>query len=128
MKKTTSTTIKIAAFFFLVGGLLNLFIAVTNLTVSSATEGFKEVVGQVTQIITIISAVLSILVGWFLIKGKRWSYILGLILVILAIATHILALTQVGETRWYGLALSITIFILLILGRNDFFLVAKIQK
>lgn len=123
MNKIVSTPIKIAAFFFLAGGLLNLVVAVTNLTISSTStdsENLRGVVNQLTQIITIVSAVLSILVGWFLIKAKLWSYMLGLILVILALAIHILALSQVGTTRWYGLMLSATILILLIVGRKDF--------
>ena len=123
MNKSISTPIKIAAFFFLVGGLLNLVIAVTNLTVSSTSadpESLRGVVNQLTQIITIASAFLSILVGWFLIKAKRWSYILGIVLVILALGMHGLALSQVGTTRWYGLALSAAILILLIVGRKDF--------
>lgn len=123
MNKTVSTPIKIAAFFFLVGGLLNLVVAVTNLTVSNTSadpESLRGVVNQLTQIITIVSATLSFLVGWFLIKAKRWSCILGLILVILALAMHVLALSQVGTTRWYGLALSAAILILLIVGRKDF--------
>jgi mannose/fructose/N-acetylgalactosamine-specific phosphotransferase system component IID len=123
MNKSISTQIKIAAFFFLVGGLLNLVVAVTNLTVPSTSadpESLRGVVNQLTQIISIVSAVLSILVGWFLIKAKRWSYILGLVLVILAIIMHGLVLAQVGTTRWYGLALSATILILLIAGRKDF--------
>ncbi len=123
MDKTISTPIKIAAFFFLVGGLLSLIMAVTNLTVSSTStdqESLRSIVNQLVQIITIVSAVLSFLVGWFLIKAKRWSYILGLVLVILALGMHVLALTQVGTTRWYGLGLSIAILILLIVGRKDF--------
>ncbi|KKQ80819.1 MAG: hypothetical protein UT02_C0002G0044 [Parcubacteria group bacterium GW2011_GWC2_38_7] len=123
MNKKISTPVKIAAFFFLVGGLLNLVVAVTNLTVSSTStdpESLRGVVNQLTQIITIISAVLNFLVGWFLIKAKRWSYILGLILVILALGMHGLTLSQVGTTRWYGLALSATILILLVIGRKDF--------
>ncbi|MEK7665681.1 MAG: hypothetical protein AAB337_02260 [Patescibacteria group bacterium] len=123
MNKIISTPIKIAAFFFLAGGLLNLVVAVTNLTVSNTSadpESFRDVVNQLTQIITVISAVLNILVGWFLIKAKRWSYILGFILVIPALGMHVLALSQVGTTRWYGLALSVAILILLIIGRKDF--------
>ena len=123
MNKIISTPIKIAAFFFLVGGLLNLVVAVTNLTVSNTSadpESFRDVVNQLTQIITVISAVLNILVGWFLIKAKRWSYILSFILVIPALGMHVLALSQVGTTRWYGLALSVAILILLIIGRKDF--------
>lgn len=123
MNKTVSTPIKIAAFFFLVGGLLNLAVTITNLTVSSTSanpESLRGLVNQLTQIITIVSAILYILVGWFLIKAKRWSYILGLILVILALAEHVLVLSQAGTTRWYGLALSVTILILLIVGRKDF--------
>jgi hypothetical protein len=123
MNKTISTPIKIAAFFFLVGGLLNLVVAVTNLTVSSTSadpESLGGVINQLTQIITIVSAVLSILVGWFLVKAKRWSYILGLILVILALVMHGLVLAQLGTTRWYGLALSAAILILLIVGKKDF--------
>ena len=123
MNKSISTPIKIAAFFFLVGGLLNLVVAVTNLTVSRTSadpESLRGVVNQLTQIVTIVSAVLSFLVGWFLIKAKRWSYILGLVLVILALAIHVLALSQVGTTRWYGFGLSAAILILLIVGRKDF--------
>lgn len=123
MNKIVSTPIKIAAFFFLVGGLLNLVVAVTNLTVSSTSadpESFQSVVNQITQIITIVSAALSFLVGWFLIKAKRWSYILGIVLVSLALGMHVLALTQVGTTRWYGLALSAAILILLVVGKKDF--------
>ena len=123
MNKIPSTPIKIAAFFFLVGGLLNLVVAVTNLTVSSTSadpESLRGIVNQLTQIITIVSAVLNVLVGWFLIKAKRWSYILGLILVILALVMHGLVLVQVGTTRWYGLALSAAILILLVVGRKDF--------
>ena len=122
MNKTLSTPIKIASFFFLVGGLLNLVVAVANLTVSSTSadpESLSGVANQLTQIISIASAVLSILVGWYLIKAKRWAYILGLILVILALIMHLLVLTQLGTTRWYGLALSLVILTLLILGRNE---------
>ncbi len=123
MNKIISSPIKIAAFFFIVGGLLNLVVAVTNLTVSSTSadpESLRSAVNQLTQIITIVSAVLSFLVGWFLIKAKRWSYIFGLILVILTLGVHILAITQVGTTRWYGFGLSAAILILLIVGRKDF--------
>ncbi len=123
MNKIPSTPIKIAAFFFLVGGLLNLATVVTNLTVSSTSadpESLRGVANQLTQIITIVSAVLGILVGWFLIKSKRWSYILGLVLAILALGMHGLALSQVGTTRWYGFALSAAILILLIVGRKEF--------
>ena len=123
MNKAISTPIKIAAFVFIVGGLLNLIVAVTNLTVSSTKvdpESLRGAINQLTQIIIIVSAVLSIFIGWFLAKAKRWSYILGLIFIILALGIHILALTQVGTTRWYGLGLSAAILILLILGRKDF--------
>ena len=123
MNKTTSTPIKIAAFCFLVGGLLNLAGAVSSLTVSNTSadqESLRGVVSQLTQIVTAVSAVLSIFVGWFLIKAKRWSYILGLVLVILALAMHGILLIQMGTTRWYGLALSVAILILLIAGRKDF--------
>lgn len=123
MNNSISTPIKIAAFFFLVGGLLNLVVAVTNLTVPSTSadpENLRGAVNQLTQIITIVSAVFSILVGWFLIKAKRWSYILGLALVIPALSIHVLTLSQIGSTRWYGLALSAATLILLIVGRRDF--------
>lgn len=123
MNKTISTPTKVAAFFFLVGGLLNLAIAVTNLTVSSTStdpESLTGAISQLTQIITIGSAILNALVGWFLIQAKSWSYKLGLVLVILALIIHVLALTQVGTTRWYGLALSVAILVLLIVGKKDF--------
>lgn len=117
--KNVSTPIKIAAFLFLVGGLLNLIVATSNLAAPN-TENLQGAVHQLTQILTIASALLSILVGWFLIKAKRWSYILGTILVILALGMHTLALSQVGTTKWSGFALSSAILILLILGRKDF--------
>lgn len=123
MNQIISIPIKIAALFFLIGGVLNLVTGVTNLTASSAVanqESLRGLVNQLTQIITIASAVLSFLISWFLLKAKRWSYILGLILVILALGVHVLALSQVGETKWYGLALSASILILLIVGRKDF--------
>lgn len=100
-----------------------MFLAVTKLTASGTSanpESLRGVVNQLTQIITIASAVLNISVGWFLVKMKRWSYMLGLVLVILALGLHGLALSQVGTTRWYGLALSAAIFILLIIGRKDY--------
>jgi hypothetical protein len=126
MNKSISTPIKIAAFFFLVGGLLNLVIAITNSTVSSTYVDPKSLLGivnQVIQIITIVSAVLSFLVGWFLIKAKRWSYILGIVLVSLSLHMKAFPLTEagtIGTTRWYGFALSAAILILLIVGRKDF--------
>jgi len=123
MNNTSSTPIKIAAFFFLVGGLLNLVFAVTNITASNTStdpESLRGVVNQLTQVISIVSALLSFLVGWFLIKAKRWSYILGLILVILPLIMHGWAIAQIGTTKWYGFALSAAILILLIVGRKDF--------
>ena len=123
MNKTVSTPIKIAAFFFIVGGFLNLVLGVTNLTVSTTStdpQSLRGVVNQLTQIIIIVSAAFSFLIGWFLVKAKRWSYILGLVLIILALGVHVLTLSQVGSTRWYGLALSAAILILLIVGRKDF--------
>ncbi len=100
-----------------------MIVTVTDLTVqgiSIDSGNLRELVKQIIQVTNIVFAILSILVGWFLIKAKRWSYVLGLILVILTLAMHVQTLTQVGTTRWYGLALSSAIFILLIVGRRDF--------
>ena len=123
MKNPPSKPIQIAAFLFLAGGLLNLILAVTRLTVvntSTDLEELRSTVYQIIQVITIGSSVLNILAGIFLMKLKRWAYILGFILVILALGLHIFAIIQVGTTKWYGLSLSIAILILLINGRKNF--------
>lgn len=122
MNQPPSIFIKIAAFLFLVGGLINLVISARSLIALSGpdAEGLVSTINIVTTLLVLVSAILNILIGWFLIKLKKWAYVLGLILVILALAMHVFTLSQLGTTAFYKLALSAVIFILLILGRKDF--------
>ncbi|MBI5306743.1 hypothetical protein HZB04_04155 [Candidatus Wolfebacteria bacterium] len=124
MEKQPSWPIKIAAFLLLVGGLLDIFAAASRLVVSlsnpNVTADLRAAVNQISQIIAIGWNGLSILAGWYLIKLKRWAYILSLVLTSLALAMHLLALTQVGATRYFNFLLSIAILIVLIISRKKF--------
>ncbi len=123
MKQSISTPIKIAAFFFLVGGMLNVLSAFTKLSlsvISTDPDSFRYMANQLIQIITILSAVLNILVGWFLMQAKRWAYIVGLILATLSLLMGGLVVAQSGTTQWFGLGVSVALLILLGIGRKDF--------
>lgn len=123
MNKTLSLPIKIAAFFFLIGGLFSLIVAIIKLAVynpSVGPESLRNAINQLTQIVVIALAILNIFVGWFLIKVRRWSYTLGIVLAILTLGIHVFTLFQVWTTRWYGFALSVAILILLIAEENIF--------
>ncbi len=123
MSNTLSSPIKVAAGLFMIAGLINLIVTFTNLTSSPSSiepESLQATANELTQIINIISAVIGILIGCFLLKAKHWAYTLGLILVSLGLVTHLLDLSQVGTTVWYRLILSAAILISLIVGRNDF--------
>lgn len=121
--KQPSTIVKIATFILLVGGLLTFITALTRLTVLTTSNNFATLnttVEKLTNIILLIWSALSILSGWFLIKLKKWPYVLGIVVMSLSIVVHLLALAKVGTTRWYSLILSIAVLVLLIVGRKSF--------
>jgi len=123
MSKKPSTAIQIAAFILLAGGLLSLMAALIKLTVLSTANAPADIrltVEKTTNMLTIVWSSLSVLSGWYLIKMKRWSYILGLVLMVIAIGGNIFVLSQVGTTSWLAFSLSVAILILLIVGKKDF--------
>jgi len=123
MSKKPSTAIQIAAFILLAGGLLSLMAALIKLTVLSTANAPADIrltVEKITNMLTIVWSSLSVLSGWYLIKMKRWSYILGLVLMVIAIGGNIFVLSQVGTTSWLAFSLSVAILILLIVGKKDF--------
>ncbi|MFA5855676.1 MAG: hypothetical protein WC846_05395 [Candidatus Gracilibacteria bacterium] len=98
-------------------------ISATNLTVetsASQVASMKDLVSQIVNVITKIGALLDFLVGWYLIKLKKWALILGYIMAGLTLAIHMMTLSQVGATGYYKLTISIAVLILLITGRKDF--------
>lgn len=109
MQNQISPQTKIAAFLFLVSGILNLMFAAIRFTVSSTAE-----------LIALIIALLSILVGIFLVKTKLWSYILGFLIATFILSTHLLVLYKTSTPNYYGLILSTATLILLITGKKDF--------
>lgn len=124
MEKQPSWPIKIAAFLLLVGGLFGLLVAVSRLTVSVSNPrtavDLRGAINQFSQIISIGWGAASILAGWFLMKLKRWAYVLSLVLVSLASLMHLLVIVQVGTARYYSFVLSLAILIVLIVGKKDF--------
>lgn len=121
--KQPTAIVKIATFILLVGGLLTFIAALTRLTVLTTSNNFATLnttVEKLINLILLIWSALSILSGWFLIKLKKWPYVLGIVVMSLSIVVHLLALAKVGTTRWYSLILSIAVLVLLIVGRKSF--------
>lgn len=125
MLKQPSTPIKIAAFFFLVGGSLTTFTSFLTFTVSTSTgsadaESLKGLIGEIVNLVFIGFGIANVLVGWFLMKLKNWAYVLGLVLTSLSLAMYLFALVAAGTTAYYSLVLSLVLLGLLISGKKDF--------
>jgi hypothetical protein len=123
MLKTLSTPIKIAAFYFLVGGLLGFAGSFLQLIVSifsSNTASLRDTISQLIQVMIAVVSGLYIIAGWFLMKQKRWSYILSLTLIIVVIITSIITMMKTGVIKADRFTFAVLAFILLIAGREDF--------
>lgn len=125
MLKQPSTSIKIAALFFLVGGLLTTFTSFLTFTVSTSTgsadaESLKGLIGEIVNLVLIGFGIANVLVGWFLMKLKKWAYVLGLVLTSFSLAMYLFALVVAGTTAYYSLVLSLVLLGLLISGKKDF--------
>ncbi|MBI5411833.1 hypothetical protein HZA43_01510 [Candidatus Peregrinibacteria bacterium] len=127
MNPPSSLFTKIAAFLFLLGSfgsLMNFVNALLPLIADGASSGSDGLRSFADQLLPIIiappMAVLSFLTGWFLVKLKRWAYILGLAMAILALVIFTLLSLRAGEIAYLELAEAIVILILLIAGRKDF--------
>lgn len=114
--KKIGIPIKIVAFLFIVGGLLTLFPAIVGVMKLTNT------IAIVTNVIVIILSVFQFIIGWFLIKAAKWAFICAIILNIIVFILYLLAALGTGFTAIaiYKLILWIVIFVLLMLGRNDF--------
>lgn len=110
---------KITAFVFLAGGLLSFLGYVTRMSVETMNAPSLQW-SLVQDAVIMIASLLYVLAGWYLMKLKKWAYILGLVLVCFSLGAHALFLIQTGTTIYYSLALAIALLALLIIGRKDF--------
>ncbi len=112
---------QIAGGLLILSGVVNLIMGLTNLLATTTDEqSLAAMMRLLVQGTTLAAAVLAFLIGWFLTQRKRWAYLLGYVLVLLSLGFHLLTLSQLGSTRWYGLAFSILILVSLVLSKNEF--------
>ncbi|MEK7672533.1 MAG: hypothetical protein AAB373_01480 [Patescibacteria group bacterium] len=127
--KTPSAAIKIAALILLVSGLLMLISGTINLVVEMGKpvnpEELLSGIEETLYTISIIEGVLSTIIGYYLIKLKRWSFITGLIFTIIPLVLFAMLLANYGkqilsQEFLISLILTLTTLGLLIAGRRDF--------
>lgn len=114
-----SIPIQIAAFIFLVGGLLCLFGYFIQFTVAIFAPGNGLINFILLSFFSLVDGIIRFTVGWFMVKRKRWSYLLGIAYITFFLALHLFIFISAGAIS-YQLGLSALILTLLILGKDDF--------
>lgn len=122
MKEKVSISIKIVAYVFLLTGLLTPLLLYDILTIDKDVPhmllgvkiGHPLSVGFAT-----IQGIISLGLFWFLLKRKRWAYILAILQMVTTLPVIFLA-PEINTKMIFADAFWAAILILLIIGRKDF--------
>lgn len=108
------------------GGFI-LALTISNLANLTNPYFKSSIAYTITQIFGIIFSISNLLVGWFLIKIKRWAYNSALMLMIFVLGVYLLDLMDVMTLMQHlnsdaivDLGLSTIILILLIVSKTKF--------
>ncbi len=115
MNKIPSWSTQRAALLFLVLGFSTL--PASFLYLITSFTSFSDRLNPFTHLVLVMLSALWAFVGWYLIKLERWTYFLGLALVM---ATTMMVWAYMGSAAIYGYLGCFVMVILLVSGRKDF--------
>jgi len=113
----TSGFIKVASAFLIATGFINFTSAMNNLR-EQAKLGV-ELSEKLINTSILGWSIITFIAGWYLVKRKKWAYILAIISILASIAFTV-NIIEMNPIAYITLGLGIFIFLLLILGRKDF--------